>query len=345
MRDYTQLNRGAVQLGTTVGGGNSIEQQSYADTMAKLMANSAREAQTRKNNSDAALNEQRLQNMRSGRDTFLRNATGLNESQYDQLINGMRHGWALKQAEGPPTPDGTYPTMEDRPAWATPDVINRYRTGEMALSANDVGTGKTSAEQLMGAMQDAVNLNRQDAIINGQVDPDKVAAAMAAVAGKPTMDVTSSGIAFKPYGGTKDINSTAFDRANEIKLQNKADRARSLTPAQQANNDEIDAARKAIANLSREDVIKRTQQYTATGRENPNYDPYLASMVRKATQRKVGNDQEFESVYQTFFGKGSDHADDQPPRPDAKKAPDGNWYIPDPNRPGKYVRVRRVQED
>jgi hypothetical protein len=23
----------------------------------------------------------------------------------------------------------------------------------------------------------------------------------------------------------------------------------------------------------------------------------------------------------------------------ARKAPDGQWYLPDPNRPGKYLRV------
>ena len=28
-----------------------------------------------------------------------------------------------------------------------------------------------------------------------------------------------------------------------------------------------------------------------------------------------------------------------PPAPGAKQAPDGNWYVPDPNRPGKYLRV------
>jgi hypothetical protein len=28
-----------------------------------------------------------------------------------------------------------------------------------------------------------------------------------------------------------------------------------------------------------------------------------------------------------------------PPRPDAKQAADGKWYIPDPNRPGKYLQV------
>ena len=32
-------------------------------------------------------------------------------------------------------------------------------------------------------------------------------------------------------------------------------------------------------------------------------------------------------------------ATEQPPMPNAKKAPDGKWYVPDPNRPGKYLRI------
>lgn len=30
---------------------------------------------------------------------------------------------------------------------------------------------------------------------------------------------------------------------------------------------------------------------------------------------------------------------EKPPVPGANKAPDGNWYVPDPNRPGKYLKV------
>ena len=32
-------------------------------------------------------------------------------------------------------------------------------------------------------------------------------------------------------------------------------------------------------------------------------------------------------------------AENRPPVPGARKAPDGNWYTPDPTRPGKYLRV------
>jgi hypothetical protein len=34
-----------------------------------------------------------------------------------------------------------------------------------------------------------------------------------------------------------------------------------------------------------------------------------------------------------------DQAVGQPPAPNAKKASDGNWYVPDPARPGKYLKV------
>jgi hypothetical protein len=30
---------------------------------------------------------------------------------------------------------------------------------------------------------------------------------------------------------------------------------------------------------------------------------------------------------------------EKPPMPGARKALDGNWYVPDPKRPGKYLRV------
>jgi uncharacterized membrane protein YgcG len=36
---------------------------------------------------------------------------------------------------------------------------------------------------------------------------------------------------------------------------------------------------------------------------------------------------------------GGGQSSDAPPAPGARKAPDGNWYVPDPARPGKYLRV------
>lgn len=67
-----------------------------------------------------------------------------------------------------------------------------------------------------------------------------------------------------------------------------------ITPAQDANNKEIDAARRRLNGMSAEDVRRKTQPYTATGRENPGYDPQMAVTARLANQRKVGDDQTFD---------------------------------------------------
>ncbi len=99
-------------------------------------------------------------------------------------------------------------------------------------------------------------------------------------------------------------------RVNELQDQKREQdlakiKAGSLTAAQQANNAEIDAARQAIEGLGRDDILKRTQAATATGRDNPDYDPYLAKMVGTATQRKVGDDPDFEPIYRRYFGQAA----------------------------------------
>lgn len=69
-----------------------------------------------------------------------------------------------------------------------------------------------------------------------------------------------------------------------------------LTTSQQRINQEIQAARNAIAGMSPEAIKTRTQQYSTTGRENPDYDPMLASRVRQANHRKYGEDTDFADI-------------------------------------------------
>jgi hypothetical protein len=77
-----------------------------------------------------------------------------------------------------------------------------------------------------------------------------------------------------------------------------------VTSAQFANNAEIDAARRYLteSGLGMADVIARTQEQTATGRENPDYDPYLARSFNLAMQRKIGDDPDFESFQSRYRG-------------------------------------------
>ncbi|WP_374343948.1 hypothetical protein [Azonexus sp.] len=67
------------------------------------------------------------------------------------------------------------------------------------------------------------------------------------------------------------------------------------TLSQQRGNAEIDAARSRIAGLTPDEIKRKTANYTATGRENPDFDPTLAKAVSLANRRKVGDDQDFDS--------------------------------------------------
>ncbi len=75
-----------------------------------------------------------------------------------------------------------------------------------------------------------------------------------------------------------------------------------LTPVQKARNYEIDAARKRVEGMSPDEIKRKTQQYTATGRENPDFDPQLAVRARLAFRRKVGDDPWFDQA----LGGGAD---------------------------------------
>lgn len=67
-----------------------------------------------------------------------------------------------------------------------------------------------------------------------------------------------------------------------------------LTKIQQARNIAIDVARKKIEGLEPEAIRVRTRKFSATGRENPEHDPQLESLVRLANKRKVGDDEWFD---------------------------------------------------
>jgi hypothetical protein len=80
--------------------------------------------------------------------------------------------------------------------------------------------------------------------------------------------------------------------AGEIKvLSGKTehhDQGERLTLPQRRSNFEIEAARKAVAGLTPDEIKKRTQQFSATGRESPEYDPTLAKAITQANHRLYG---------------------------------------------------------
>jgi hypothetical protein len=79
------------------------------------------------------------------------------------------------------------------------------------------------------------------------------------------------------------------------------------TATQQAGNAEIDNARQYIDSmgLGFDEIRRRTSPQTATGLENPDYDPYLGSLYRKAMRRKVGGDEDFDAFTKKWRPGGS----------------------------------------
>jgi len=226
---HTRLGSGGQKMMMSLMGGNSVENKSFADTLAAKMGMAAKAAQAEKYKSEANLNKQRFENMDVGRNQFMEGATGLSQPQLEILNAFKKSGQYQSQqrAEGPPTQTGEVPTMlqptDVQPEWLTPEVSDKYNRARMTSGANMMGTGKSNAEQIMDALISGANLNRQDDMINGSLDPNRVAPAMAATAGKPTVDVTGSGIAFNPYGNTENLNTKPFIQNANIDAKAKVD--------------------------------------------------------------------------------------------------------------------------
>lgn len=73
-----------------------------------------------------------------------------------------------------------------------------------------------------------------------------------------------------------------------------------LSKSQERTNQSIINARRKLQQmgLSKSEVLRRTQAATATGRENPDYDPQLNTIVRLANQRMYGDDPQHDSYMQ-----------------------------------------------
>ncbi len=208
-RNYAPMARGAYELARAFAMAPAVERRASRAAMQDALDGALAQARIDKYRTDAELGRQRLAGMEEGRNRFLAGATGLTQPQLDELNRAMNEGW-LRQAEGPPTPAGEYPVMDGRPDWATPEVEDRFRQANLALGANLIGTGKTNANQLVAALQGALNLGLQRKLLDGKAQPEAVARVMGAMAGKPTVDVTGSGIAFDPYGNKTDLNVEPF---------------------------------------------------------------------------------------------------------------------------------------
>lgn len=154
------------------------------------------------------------------------------------------------------------------------------RRNEIALRGQDLGYGAKMAQQGLTARGQELGLQRaqerNDVITRGQ-------------------DVRAG---------------TAADRtaSNEAIAAARITERSGPSLGQQRGNAEIDAARSRVAGMDAAEIKRRTANYTATGRENPDYDPTLAKAVTLANRRKVGADDEFDGRQQPQQPAGDDVA-------------------------------------
>lgn len=111
-----------------------------------------------------------------------------------------------------------------------------------------------------------------------------------------------------------------------------------LTTPQQTKNIEIDQARSSLAaqGMTQEEIIRIAKSQKDTGRNNPDYNPFINKMVGLATQRKYGPDPGFSQAYQQYLMPA-------PPEPATAAAPSSPRPRPRPTAtapvPGFFDRL------
>lgn len=200
------------------------------------------------------------------------------------------------------------------------DVYNKYvhdgldvtgatvnQDGIYAFSRSDGSTVKMTRDEIGSLMAGVKNGSFHDQLLNKRIEGmDKAAAAGAEAAAKlpseQQLENTKTDNKIREAGATGQAGKNAADaassraqaglRAAQEELLKSGNGG--LTLPQQRSNAEIEAARKAIAGLSSEEIAHRTARATNTGRENKDFDPGLAKQVALAARRKVGVDDSFD---------------------------------------------------
>ena len=168
-------------------------------------------------------------------------------------------------------------------AGMTPDQAVQLVRMRFSQTLGPAGAGKAAGTKAAASEAFTIEAGLETAGTKGQVQGRVARAKLKAVLGRdPTPDelVRAGGVA-PPQPRTQTV-----------------------TIAQRADNAEIDRARSILEEkgLSREEIQLRATPASAGGRINFDYDPFLAGIVRKATQHKAGDDPDFDAVFQRIHG-------------------------------------------
>lgn len=148
-----------------------------------------------------------------------------------------------------------------------------------------------------------------------QVDP--TGKILAPVKPRAPRQGAKTGMVVEDAEGNPVVNEAfleGFERKEQIAARHRKPGRTGPTDAQAAANEEIDAARGFIGEMSREEIVQKTRKTSDTGRENPDFDPNLEGLVNKALQRKVGvPDPEYSELFKRLRRPASSSPPVAPP--------------------------------
>lgn len=177
---------------------------------------------------------------------------------------------------------------------ANAEKTQRWREDELLSQAKYGNHGAAHALQaeIAGKNARAVESVRQQ----GEIEQRGILAGIEASrqAGMERRAVDRNQVQMRGQDLTAATAADRLDSQERIAEQRTQDAGTRLTLPQRRSNFEIAAARKAVAGLTPEEIKHKTANYTATGRENPDYDPSLAKAVSLAGRRMYGDDAEFD---------------------------------------------------
>jgi len=339
--DNRRLSYGVNKFAKAFAGGSSVRDKAEANTFKTLMSGAYDEARIGELNSKTRQRNHRVDNMVPGQNQFIMGQTGLKIPQVQQARDAYQNGgW---EEPGPPTAEGAISRSEQAPEFYNSDVASKFMDAMGTIGMVSAATGDTNAEQFSKTHQNNVNISRQDDMISGKLSPNSVAAAMAAIEGKPQTSVTGSGIAYNPYAAPGEgMDTSAFDR--KVKADNAGGAGSGHKDISLMNHLVTSGVAKSqgeawsmMKQASLDPVKGPTEiaKMLSLAQDNANIMPGEAGYL--TPEKLIENAQKIvqklrASPDATNDGGGSDGA----PSPGAQKAQDGNWYV---QQNGQWFRV------
>ena len=204
--------------------------------------------------------------------------------------------------------------VEKTNRWALDDMVGRMKSA--GTRTERAALGQAMNTMIAGQNQMAVEEQRQQGLSNSELARQGLTMRgqdLALQRAQERNDVIARGQDVRAdVAGERIASNEAIAGARIAERAGRPEQTGRLTTAQQRSNAEIDAARTAIAGLTPEEIKRKTANFTATGRENPDFDPTLAKSVSQANRRKFGDDQEFDQRQQPQQPAGAaDHGYDR----------------------------------